>query len=122
MKNNILGFEVLLSLLLLSSLFFLFDPFHMLMLTMAQMVVLCVVAILFSAYSIFLFKEHTQDEREVHHRYIGNRYGYLLGSGVLVIAIISEKLAHHSIGWLLFALSAMVIGKLFGLLYARYTH
>ena len=122
MKNNILSPEIIVSLSLLLSLFVLFDPFHLLMLSMAQMLLLCLVAVIFSAYAIFLFREQTRDEREEKHKYIGNRFGYLLGSTTLVLAIIVEKLGHHQIGWLLLALASMVFGKLVGLLFARHKY
>lgn len=122
MKYTLLHSEIILSSLLLLSLFFLFDPLHLLMLSMLQMLLLCVIAVIFSVYAIFLFRERVSDERESIHRFIGNRFGYLAGSSILTIAIIWEKLAHRPIGWLLLALAVMVIGKLFGLLWARYTH
>lgn len=112
--------ELWLSLLLLLALFGLFDPFHLLMLSMHQMLLLCIVVVIFLCYIIFLFRERAQDEREEQHKYIGNRFGYLFSSSVLVIAIISEKLSHRSIGWLLLVFASMVVGKLFGLLYAQY--
>lgn len=112
--------EIGLSTLLLTLLFFLFDPFHLLMLTSLQMLILCGVAVVSLLYGIFLFREKAQDEREQLHVFVASRLGFLIGAAVLTVAIVAEKLAHHSVSWLILALSGMVLGKIIGLLYAMY--
>lgn len=113
--------ELGLSLLLLSLLFFLFDPFHMLMLTSMQMLVLCAVAVTALAYGVFLFRSRSHDEREQLHLFVASRIGFLLGAGVLTVAIVLQKIAHQDVAWLILSLAGMVLGKIIGLLYAQYT-
>lgn len=113
--------EISLSLLLLTLLFLLFDPFHLLMLTSMQMLILCFLVVASLLYSIFLFRATPADEREQLHVFVASRLGFLTGALVLTIAIVFEKLAHHSVTWLLLALAGMVIGKIIGIVWASYT-
>jgi uncharacterized protein involved in response to NO len=112
--------ELGLSSTLLCLLFLLFDPFHLLMLSSVQMLILCSVAVAFLLYGIFLFRTNVQDEREQLHVFVASKLGYLIGAAVLTFAIVAEKLSHHSVSWLIIALAGMVLGKIIGLLYAQY--
>ena len=57
--------------------------------------------------------------RERFHQLFADRLAYLAGSGVLLLAIIGEELAHTLDPWLLAALVVMIIAKVVALMYGK---
>jgi hypothetical protein len=86
-----------------------------------QLVYLLVGALLvfFVLFAGFIWKEKVADEREQMHKMIAGRFGYLIGSGLLVLGLIVQTLVAHPDPWLVAALVGMVVGKLVSLFYAR---
>jgi hypothetical protein len=75
--------------------------------------------VFFIAFATFLWKEKSGDEREEFHRLFADRIAYLIGSGVLLLGIVIGELAHALDSWLVFALAAMVLAKVFALIYGK---
>jgi uncharacterized membrane protein YdjX (TVP38/TMEM64 family) len=78
-----------------------------------------ILVVCFILFTVFVFREKAVDEREVLHQYIANRYAYLLGSGVLVLAIVVQEMQHSLDPWTVIALAVMVFAKILGLVYSR---
>lgn len=78
------------------------------------------VVVLFALFAGFVWKERARDEREQLHKMIAGRLAYLAGMGVLVLGVAVQGFTlPHVDPWLLFALSAMILGKIFGFFYSR---
>ena len=71
----------------------------------------------------FTLAEGQGDEREVYHRLLASRIGFLIGLGVLSLAAVYEIIINHrSATWLIYALTAMTGGKIIGLIWGRLKH
>lgn len=95
------------------------DPF---MLWMPQSVVYVLVVVMvatFLALAVLIWGEKAFDERDEFHRRIAGRIGYLLGSTVIIVGIVWQTIFSHPDPWLVFALIALLVGKIAGLYYAR---
>lgn len=121
MKNSYFG-EIIISLILIVLLVFLINPMNFWMPQPANMMMVAALAVLFVIFAGFVWKEKASDERESLHRYIGARFAYLTGTGVLVLGVVFESLSHMIDGWLVIALGAMILAKVVGLLYGRIKH
>lgn len=78
------------------------------------------IVVLFGLYVSFIMKESPQDERERLHRFVANRFAYLLGTGVLVVGIVYQGLTEiHIDPWLLIVLGVMVVGKISSLIHSE---
>lgn len=89
---------------------------------MPQSMLMAIIATLgagFVAFASFLWREQPRDEREEHHRYLASRFAFLIGSGVLVIAVIVQSLQHRLDPWIVLVLGAMILAKVSGLVYGR---
>ncbi len=117
MKN--LRGEIAVAIGLLILLFVIFNPWSVFMPGYAVMGLLVGIVALFAVFAIFFWNEGRGDEHERFYRFFADRVAYLLGSGLLLVAIIIEELSHALDPWLLFALAAMIIGKVAGLIYGK---
>lgn len=97
----------------------LLDPMHWFMPTMLQMAALAGMVAAFAVLAVFLVREEARDEREVHLRSTSGRIGFLLGAGVLVVAIAVQGYMDMLDHWLVYALLAMVLGKIAARLWAE---
>lgn len=111
--------ELLLSITLLILLIIFLNPFNFFMPSELVMMLSFILVTLFIVFAAFVFKEKAADEREVLHRYIANRYAYLLGSGTLVLAIVVQEMQHDLDPWIVIALAVMIFAKIVGLLYSK---
>jgi hypothetical protein len=89
----------------------LIDPMHWFMPTMIQMAALAGLVAVFAVLATFLVREQVRDEREEQLRSDSSRIGFLLGAGVLVVAIVVQGYLDMLDHWLVYALLAMVFGK-----------
>ncbi len=84
---------------------------------MASTVVLLVVVL---ALFGFTLAEGRGDEREVYHRLVASRVGFLVGLAVLTVGTAVRVLVwHEDATWLIYALASMSLAKIFGLIYGR---
>jgi len=118
MKSNYL-LEIFIPIILISLLVLLFDPFMVLMPSSVQMLILVLVLIVFTFFSLFIWKEKSTDEREIMHRNIASRFAYLASATVLTIGVLIQSLNHTLDPWLLFALIIMILAKIIGLIYSQ---
>jgi cobalamin synthase len=112
--------EIIIALLLCIILFFKIDPFHWLMPTEVQMIILCLFFVAFALYTGIIFREKPHDERENYHLYKASRYGYLAGIISLSIVIIIQDLRHKLDASLVLVLVIMILVKLIVLKYSQY--
>ena len=96
-----------------------FNPWNMFMPGYLVMGFLIGIIVLYVAFAIFLWREQSGDEREQYHRLFADRIAYLVGSGLLIVAIVIQELAHALDPWLIFALVMMVLAKVIGLIYGK---
>ena len=68
---------------------------------------------------LWVWRETNGDERDRMHRMVVGRYAYLIGSGVLVCGVVVQSLDGAVDPWLAWALTVMVVTKVFGNVYAR---
>ncbi len=112
--------EIIIALILIAVLFFLADPFHFLMPSELQMILLCVMAAAFALYAGLIFREKPADEREAYHLHRAGRLAYITGTLALTVAIIIQDIFHQLDPVLLAVLGIMIVTKLVVLLYAKY--
>ena len=113
-RESVLAGGTVLALLLL------INPGHWFMPDMFVMTLVCVAALLFFLFMGFVFAESAHDEREELHRYIAARLGYLGGASVLMVMIIIGEFQHTKDNdSLLYALGAMILMKIIGMIYAK---
>lgn len=95
------------------------NPTHLTMPQSVQSMLTLGLILAFLAFSAFVLKEHTSDERESLHRLISGRISYLAGVGTLILGIIIEATMHDIDKWLVIALSVMVLSKLLSRIYTQ---
>ena len=78
--------------------------------------------ILFLIFASLVWQEKAQDEREKLHRFIANRFAYISGTSVLVVAIVLQSVNHIVDVWLVVTLIVMIVAKLTGVIYSRLKH
>jgi hypothetical protein len=118
MKNNhLLEYSILGALAFAS--FVLLDPLHWWMPSMVQMTALAGLVAAFAVFAAFLIREGAQDEREEQLRSTSGRTGFLLGAGVLVVGIAVQGYLDMLDHWLVYALLAMIFGKIAARIYAE---
>jgi hypothetical protein len=114
--------ESLVALAVLVALFLKIDPFHWLMPTELQMVVLCLFAAALALYAGAVFREKAKDERESSHLYRASRWGYLVGLISLSALVVVRDIQHKLDPWLLGILGVMVLIKIIVLRWAEWKH
>src|ERR1700761_2425900 len=119
MRNNTF-IELVISLLLLVLAVAVLNPTHAWMPSMTLSLLLAGVFVLFCLFAAFIMREGATDERESTHRALAGRGAFLIGSGVLVAGIIVEGAKHNVDPWLVFALMAMILGKIAVRVYSSY--
>lgn len=116
MKNNIT--ESVISFVLVVLLVFLVNPMGFFMPSMMQMLAVALAGLLFLLFAGFVWKEQARDEREELHRFLAARFAYLVGTGLLMLAVLVQSFAHTLDPWVAAALIGMIIAKIAGRLYA----
>lgn len=117
MKENIS--EIIIAIILVILAFVLLDPLGAFMPSGAQMMVLVLFLALFGAFIGLIWKEKVSDERENLHRLTAGRTGYLLGAAGLALGIVFQSFSYSVDPWLVIALVAMILGKVFSLVRSR---
>jgi fumarate reductase subunit D len=111
--------ESIVSVILVILLILLTHPFGWFKQENLSFITMCTIVPVFIVFAALVWKERALDERESFHRMIAGRFAFLVGSGVLVVGIVYQKLYGTLDKWLVFALAAMVLGKIFGRVYSK---
>ena len=119
MKNNIIS-EIFVALVLVTLLIVIMNPFNIWMPDMMHIVVLATVFIVFVIFATFILREKAVDEREVSHRMLAGRAGFLSGAIVLIVGIIVQAVHGPLDAWLILALVVMVLAKMAVRLYGDF--
>ena len=119
MKNNQFITEMIISAVLIVLVVALLNPFGWWMPDMMAMTIMLVLIVVFAVFASFVWQEKARDERELLHKMVAGRLAFLVGSAVLVIGIVVESFSHEIDQWLVVTLTAMILAKLFGLIYSR---
>ena len=115
--------EIIVAVVLIILILLFLNPFGLFMPDMLVYMMIAGVVVLFALFAGFVWKEKVRDEREQLHKMIAGRLAYLAGVGVLILGIAVEGFTMaHVDPWLLFALLAMILGKIFGFFYSRSHH
>lgn len=101
--------------------FFLLDPMSLQMPENVHMATLACVVILAGIFAAFVLAEGGGDEREEMHRAFAGRMAFFLGALVLIVGITVQTFAHALDPWLVYALIAMIAGKVVARLIAART-
>ena len=101
---------------LIALLVLLLEPFGF-MPPIAVMTVLALATATFVFFSIFLWREKGADEREESHIQKADRFGFIFGALVLVVAIVVQSFARMLSPWLVVALVAMIAAKAIAIAY-----
>ena len=111
MKNNLLIEIGIVGVLIVLS-FTLLNPFHAWMPDMMHMTALAGTLVAFGVLAAFILREQARDERDVAHRSLSGRIGFLVGAAVLVIGILYQQIVHDMLDpWLIYAFMGMVVTK-----------
>ena len=117
MKNSGL-IEIILSAAVVILAVILVNPAGFWMPNMVTISLVLLLVVVFAVFAGFIWKEQTRDEREVLHRMMAGRIGYLFGAAALVVAIVVEGFAHRVDPWLVIALTAatmILLDRVYGL-------
>lgn len=117
MKNKI--FYLITILILAILLFLLFDPFMYWMPGALEILILLFITVCIAVWTGFIMTEKAIDEREVLHKFQSGRVAYLLGIGVLTLALILQVLKHNIDPWIPVALFVMIASKVIARLYSE---
>ncbi|MCD8485122.1 hypothetical protein LRY65_01755 [Candidatus Woesebacteria bacterium] len=101
---------------------FLLNPLNILMPSQFEMMVSVGLLIVLSLFAHFFWKEHSYDERAQLHRFIVNRYSYLVGCFILTLGVIWQSFQHALDPILILALGSMILAKVIGSLIAEWKH
>ena len=77
-----------------------------------QMLLLAVVLVLISGFLVFLWREQPDDERELQNQALASRWAYLIGSVVLLFALVMQSIRHDLDPAVPIALLAMIATKI----------
>ncbi len=96
---------------LVAAAFFLLDPMYLQMPENIHMATLACVVVLAGLFAAFVLSEGGGDEREEMHRAFAGRIAFFLGALALIVGITVQTFAHALDPWLVYALVAMIAGK-----------
>lgn len=85
-----------------------------------QSVLILAMVISFLAFSAYITRERSADERDSVHILKASRLSYLVGVGVLIVGIIVQTFSHEVDRWLVLALCSMIFSKLISRIYSQY--
>lgn len=112
--------ETSLSVVLVLLLLLFVNPFEIFgMPTTSQMILLGIFTVLFMIFVAFVWREIPQDERESHHVFLAGRIAFLIGSGILVLGMVTQMFSHSLDVWIPLALGGMILSKVVSLSYFR---
>jgi cobalamin synthase len=77
-----------------------------------QMVILACVLGLLAMFIVFFWREQPNDEREMQNQAVASRSAYIVGSLVLIVALVVQSLRHELDAAIPIALLAMIATKI----------
>ena len=86
-------------------------PHAVVMPSALQMLLLAIVLVLTSGFLVFLWREQPDDERELQNQALASRWAYLIGSVVLILALVIQSIKHDLDPVIPVALLAMIATK-----------
>ncbi|HVN26783.1 MAG TPA: hypothetical protein VMT99_04025 [Candidatus Paceibacterota bacterium] len=95
------------------------NPWSLFMPGYVVMGLLTALAVLFGVFASLIWRESGRDEREAFHSMFADRMAFLVGSGILLVAVIVEELAGSIDPWIAAALGGMVVAKVGALIYSK---
>ncbi len=119
-KEAVITGEVLFLVVLFVLTFVLMNPLGFFMPSMMVMTLLGIFFIIFGITSVFVWRENAHDEREALHRGVAGRAAYLAGSLILAVGIIVQEVGGHIDPWIVYALAAMIGGKIVALIILKF--
>jgi ABC-type spermidine/putrescine transport system permease subunit II len=112
--------ELFIGLALLSILGFFLNPAHLLMPDSMTTALKLALVLGFLSFLGLVWKEHAADERDHTHIQKSGRISFFAGTTVLVIGIVFQATMHEIDPWLVYALSTMVVVKLFSRIFHHF--
>lgn len=109
--NRNFVFELFASGAVLGLAILLLNPFDIWMPTMAHMTIVGLVLVACSVFLALVWREQIRDEREGQHRLLAGRAGFMAGIIILTLGITVQSVQDSLDGWLIAALSGMVVVK-----------
>lgn len=127
MKLNFFLSETIITATLVLILIAVLNPTGLLMPMSYGTTLILALVVAFIAFSSLIWKEHSRDEREDHHRQRAGRISFFVGTSVLVLGIAVQGLPifYHTPEvdpWLILALIAMVLSKIVSRIYSQLRH
>ena len=116
MKTSFFAEVILLSLLSVLSIFLL-NPFNIIMKLMIASGVVTLLVILYVIKFVIIWKEKSQDERDIQHRFYSSWISYVVTSVLLFSGIVIESLQGSIDTWLIISITGLFITKLTSLVY-----
>jgi len=111
--------ELIASIILITLLVLLVNPFDFWMPNALLIMMVVGLVVVFAVYVSFFWKENALDEREGFHKMFAGRVAFLAGTGTLVAGIIIQSLQHSLDFWLVATLGIMIIAKIIGRIYSQ---
>lgn len=87
-------------------------PDTIVMPTSLQMILLAIVLGLLATFLVLLWREKPSDEREMDNQAVASRSAYIVGSGVLIVALLIQSFRHDLDPSVPIALFAMIVTKI----------
>jgi cobalamin synthase len=87
-------------------------PKALVMTTDIQMLILAIALALLAGFVVMVWREHPEDEREIHNQVLASRYAYIVGTSILIVALTVGSLRHNLDPFIPTALIAMIATKL----------
>ncbi len=117
--KSIIYYLLLLILIALTAGFMLSEPMDKM--TMPQMLSVSVVLVIYSIAISLVGETNNQDERDIMHRNLANRYALISGTVVFSLGLIYQMFITHALDWWLLAgLITINLTKIISLIYFNY--
>jgi hypothetical protein len=121
MKKNKHDFrDILFVILLITSFFFLINPFGIIMTNDLEMLVLGVMSLIVVAILVFMWKEDPVDEREEIHLLVAGRVSFFSTASILLVVLIVQTLQHNVDEWIPIILFVLLSSKILSVVYLKY--
>lgn len=117
MKNNIK--ELFAAIGLIIVLVILMDPMHFYYSNMTLATFITLLIILYTFFVVFVLRDKPADEREELHQRLAGRVAFMAGTGVMLIGVVVQSFTTGVDVWLVAALTAMILAKVFAAKYGQ---